>query len=152
MGYFKAEDTINGQEGKAQVTINGKVEDMFYAKNIEATFEKNKEELKLLGKRGVSTKTAGWSGKGSMTIYYVTSLFRKMAMDYIKKGKDTYFELLITNEDPASGVGRQSIVLHNCNFDSVVMAKIDVESAAMEEDIDFTFDDVDIIEEFTSLA
>ena len=34
-----------------------------------------------------------------MTVYYVSSLFRRVMADYMKNGVDTYFELLLTNED-----------------------------------------------------
>ena len=38
-----------------------------------------------------------------MTIYYVTSLFRELMLDYIRSGKDTYFDLVVVNDDPNSG-------------------------------------------------
>lgn len=148
MGFFKADDTISGQEARAYTTINGQVEEMFYAKNLEATAEKNKSEIKTLGKRGTQHKATGWSGSGSMTIYYATSMFRKMMLEYIKNGKDIYFDIQVINEDPTSSIGKQTTVLKNVNLDSVVMAQFDVDSDALEEDIDFTFDDVDILDEF----
>lgn len=148
MGFFKADDTISGQEARAYTTINGQVEEMFYAKNLEATAEKNKSEIKTLGKRGTQHKATGWSGSGSMTIYYATSMFRKMMLEYIKNGKDIYFDIQVINEDPTSSIGKQTTVLKNVNLDSVVMAQFDVDSDALEEDIDFTYDDVDILDEF----
>lgn len=146
--FLRAGDTISGQEGKATANINGIITDMFYLKNLEATFEKTKTEIKTLGKRGTQHKTTGWSGTGSMNIYYVTSAFRKMALKYAKEGKDTYFDITITNEDPTSTVGKQTIVLYNCNLDSIVLAKLDVEADTLDEDVDFTFDDFDILDEF----
>ena len=80
---LRAADTISGQEGKATAKINGQIVDMFYIKTLEATVEKNKEEVRTLGKRGVQHKTIGWSGSGSMTVYYVTSDFLNMAKDYL---------------------------------------------------------------------
>ena len=146
--FLKAGDTINGQEGIAQATINGQIHDLFFMKSIEATAEKNKSEVKTIGNRATQHKTCGWSGSGSMTIYYVTSLFRKMMIEYIKTGKDTYFDLLVTNNDKTSTVGTQTTVLYNCNLDSTVLAKLDVDSDALEEDVDFTFDDADLLDEF----
>lgn len=146
--FLRAGDTISGQEGKATATINGSVVDMFYLKDLEATLEKNKTEVKTLGKRGVQNKAAGWTGTGSMTLYYVTSTFRKLAVQYAKTGKDTNFDITVVNEDPGSTVGKQTVVLYNCNLDSVVLAKLDVESETLDESIDFTFDDVDILDEF----
>lgn len=150
MGFLKAGDTISGQEARAYTIINGQVEEMFYAKNLEATAEKNKAEIKTLSKRGVQQKATGWTGTGSMTIYYATSKFRKMMLEYIKNGKDIYFDIQVINEDPTSTLGKQTTVLKNVNLDSVVMAQFDVDSDALEEDIDFTFDDVDILDEFNT--
>ncbi len=69
-------------------------------------------------------------------------------LDYIKNGKDVYFDIQVVNEDPTSLLGKQTTVLKNVNLDSVIMAQFDVDSDALEEDIDFTFDDVDILDEF----
>lgn len=148
MAFLKASDTISGQEGRAYATINGLVEEMFYIKTLEATAEKNKAEVKTLGRRGVQHKATGWSGSGSMTIYYVTSRFRQLMYDYISKGIDTYFDVTVTNEDPSSSIGSQTVTLKGVNLDSVIMASLDTESDALEEDVDFTFEDVDIGEAF----
>lgn len=147
--YLRAGDTISGQEGTAQAIINGQVENLFMIKSLESTIEKNKEEIKTIGKRGTQSKGAGWSGNGSMTVYYVSSLFRRLMLDYIKLGKDVYFDIIITNDDPTSTIGRQTVALRNCNLDSITAAKLDIDAAALDEDLDFTFDDVDMLEEFT---
>lgn len=148
MGFLRADDTISGKEGRAYATINGRVEEMFFIKQLEATIEKEKAEVKTLGRRGTQHKATGWSGSGSMTIYYVTTLFRQLMLDYIKTGKDTYFDVTIVNEDPTSSIGRQTVVLKNVNLDSVIVAKLDTESDALDEDVDFTFDDVDVLDSF----
>ena len=146
--FLRAGDTISGQEGKATSVIDGNVQDMFYVKTLEATFEKTKAEVKTLGKRGIQHKGTGWSGAGSMTIYYVTSIFREMALKYAKTGKDTYFNITIVNDDSTSTIGKQTIVLYNCNIDSTILAKLDTEADVLDEDIDFTFDDFDILDSF----
>lgn len=148
MAFLKAGDTISGQEGRAYATINGQVEEMFYIKSLEATIEKQKTEVRALGKRGTQHKATGWTGSGTMTIYYVTTLFRQLMLDYIKNGRDVYFDVTIVNEDPTSSIGRQTVVLRGVNLDSVVAAKLDTEAEVLDEDVDFTFDDVDILDSF----
>ncbi|WP_226000891.1 phage tail tube protein [Paenibacillus sp. BJ-4] len=150
MAYLKAGDTISGQEGRAFATINGNVEEMFYIKTLEAKAEKEKTDVKTLGKRGTQHKANGWSGSGSMTIYYTTTRFRQLMLDYIKTGKDTYFDIMIVNEDPSSSIGKQTVVLKSVNLDSVIMAKVDTDSEVLDEDIDFTFDDVDVPDSFNA--
>jgi hypothetical protein len=146
--FLRAGDTISGQEGKATANIDGNVQDMFFVKSLEATFDKEKVEVKTLGKRGTQHKGVGWSGAGSMTLYYVTTLFRQMALKYAKTGKDTYFDITIVNDDPTSTIGKQTMVLYNCNIDSTILAKLDTDSDTLDEDIDFTFDDFDILDSF----
>lgn len=155
MSYLKAGDTINGQEAVATMLVHNAdgsntVEQMFWAKNLEAFAEIKKTEVYTLGKRGAQNKPNGWSGSGSMTIYYITSLFRRMALQYIKTGVPVFFDITVTNSDPGSTVGSQTIVLKNCSLDSIVLAKFDVETEVLDEDVSFTYDDVDILDEFVN--
>ena len=83
-----------------------------------------------------------------MTIYYITSIFRRLAKEYAKTGKDTYFDITIENDDPTSSVGKQTVVLYKCNLDSTILAKLDVDNTELDEDIDFTFEDFDILDSF----
>jgi hypothetical protein len=153
MSYLKAGDTVSGQEAIAKITVKNNdgsstVEDMFFGKNCEAKAEINKTPVKTLGKRGEQSKPNGWKGTGSLTLYYVTSLFRKMALQYIKTGVPVYFDLLVTNDDPGTSIGKQTTVLKNCTIDSVLLAKFDVEAEVLDEPVDFTFDDADLLDEF----
>lgn len=153
MSYLKAGDTVSGQEAVAKMTVRNSdgtstIEDMFFAKNLEASCEIVKTAIKTLGKRGEQNKPNGWSGSGKMSIYYVTSLFRQMCIQYIKTGVPVYFDIMVTNNDPASSVGPQTTVLKNCSLDSVVLAKFDVDADVLDEDVDFTFDDADILDQF----
>ncbi|MDT9721381.1 phage tail tube protein [Paenibacillus sp. ClWae2A] len=144
MAFLKASDTISGQEGRAYATIKGQTEEMFYVKTLEATVEKQKAEVKTLGRRGVQHKATGWSGSGSMTIFYTTSRFRELMLQYMQNGVDTYFDIEVTNEDPSSTIGKQTVTLKGVNLDSVIMASLDTEAEALEEEVSFTFEDVDM--------
>ena len=125
---------------------------MFYAKTIEATVEKNKSEIKAIGKRMTGHKTTGASGSGSMTLYYLTPLFREMVRQWKDTGIDAYFDMVIENDDQESAAGKQSVLLLDCNLDSVVLSKLDGDSDdALDEDVEFTFEDFDILTPFTKL-
>lgn len=141
-------DTINGAEGRAYTTIDGNIELMFYLKKLEAKAEKKKTEGKTIGNRATQHKANGWNGTGSMTIYYITSKFREMMLDYIKTGRDVYFDIQIVNEDPTSDVGKQTIALKKVNIDSVVLAKIDVDAETLDEEVSFTFEGYEILDAF----
>ena len=146
--FLKAGDIISGQEGKVTATIDGVVEVMAYVKNLEATFEKQKSEIKTLGHRGTQHKTTGWTGTGSMSMYYITSKFRELARKYAKEGIDTYLDVTVVNDDPTSTVGNQTVTLYGVNLDNTTLAKLDVDNTELDEDIDFTFDDFEILDSF----
>ncbi|MGM9543593.1 MAG: phage tail tube protein [Romboutsia timonensis] len=148
MKTLRASDIPAGSEATAYIEIDGKVEEFFYAKSIEANAELNKSEVKVMGKRGVQNKATGWTGSGSMTIYYITTIFRNMLLKYAKEGILPAFKLVITNEDKGTTIGKQTVVLYDCVIDSVNLAKFDVESDALDEDMDFTFSDFDILDSF----
>jgi hypothetical protein len=148
MAFLEAKNTISGQEGRAYATIGGQVFEMFYVKKLEAKVEKEKAEIKTLGRRGTQHKAKGWKGSGSMTIYYVTSKFRELMLGYIKTGVDTYFDIMVVNESPSAGIGNQTVVVKGVNLDSVIMASLDTESEALEEEIAFTFEDVEVLNSF----
>ena len=152
MKTLNAPDTISGREGRAYAKINGNNEELFFAKSVEASVEKSKSEVKAIGKRMTGHKTTGANGTGSMTLYYLTPLFRQMLKEWKDTGADVYFDLVVENDDPASAAGKQSVLLMGCNLDSVVLAKLDGDSDdPLDEDADFTFEEFDILEAFNKI-
>lgn len=148
MAFLKAGDTISGQEGTAYITIDGRNEPMFEVKTIEATVELQKTEVKTLGKRQTQHKVNGAIGSGSMTIHKVTSRYADIVVNYLKRGTLPEITLKVTNSDPSSSIGRQTTLLNNVIIDSAVIAKLDVDAETLDEDVDFTFDDAEILERF----
>lgn len=152
MAKLKSFDPISGKEGVAYAKINGNNEELFFAKTIEASVEKAKSEIKAIGRRMTGHKTTGMSGSGKMTLYYLTPLFRQMLKQYKDTGVDIYFDLVVENSDPSSSAGKQTTLLMDCNLDSVLLTKLDGDSDdPLEEDADFTFEDYDILQEFTKI-
>lgn len=150
MKTLNAPDTISGKEGRAYAKINGNNEELFFAKTVEATVEKSKSEVKAIGKRMTGHKTTGGNGTGSMTLYYLSPLFRQMIKDWKDTGVDVYFDLVVENDDQESSAGKQSTLLIGCNLDSVTLAKLDGDSDdPLDEDVDFTFEDFDTLTPFT---
>ena len=148
---MKADDTISASLAECFVTIEGNRYNFMQAKSIEAKFEKNKVEVPLLGQTGKGNKANGWKGTGSATFYFSTSVFRKLFVEYKNTGKDVYFDMQITNEDPSSAAGRQTILLKRCNLNGGILTKFDITSDSLDESMDFTFEDFDMPEEFTLL-
>ena len=146
--FLKAEEIISGQEGRAYLKVNGRNRELMYLKSVEAVVTKKKTAVRTLGRSGDQYKAAGWSGRGKMSIYYVTSLFRELMLQYIRTGKDVYFDLVVVNDDGNSSFGRQTVALRNCNLNSVVLAKLDVNADNLDETVELTFDGAELLDSF----
>ena len=146
-----AKDSISGSLGECFVTIEGTRYNLMQAINVEAKMEKTKTEVPILGKTGKGNKSTGWKGSGSFTIHYNTSLFREMLYKYMTTGEDIYFDMQITNEDPTSTVGMQTVILKDCNIDEAVIAKIDADADYLDEEISFTFEGMELPKVFDML-
>ena len=119
--------------------------------NLEANFEKTKSEVPILGKPGKGNKSTGWKGTGSATMHYNSSIMRELFVRYKETGQDIYFDIQVTNEDPTSTVGRQTVILVDCNLDGGTLAHFDADAEYLDEDMDFTFEDFQMPEKFTML-
>ena len=150
---LKVNDVVDGAEGSCYAVINGEQVLLAYVKNIEATVEKNKSDIRVLGSTATKHRAVGWNGTGSMTMYYVSSRFREMMFDYMKTGKDVYFDIIIENKNINSEtMDRQTVVLHQVNIDKVSIAKLDIDSTELDEDIDFTFNGAELLNSFKELV
>jgi hypothetical protein len=150
-GILNAKDTVSASLAECFITIEGNRYNFMQAINLEANFEKNKSEIPILGKTGKGNKATGWTGSGSATFHYNTSVFRELAYRYKQTGTDVYFDIQVTNFDPTSAVGRQTVILKDCNLDGGILTKFDADAEYLDEDMDFTFEDFEIPEKFTLL-
>lgn len=149
---MNAKDTVSASLAECFVTIGDRRFNFMQAINLEAKFEKSKTEVPILGKTGKGNKATGWKGTGSATFHYNTSIFREMLKQYKDTGEDVYFDIQVANEDPTSSVGRQTVILKDCNADGGILTKFDADAEYLDEDMDFTFEDFDIPETFAMLA
>jgi hypothetical protein len=148
---MRARDTLSAKLAECFVTIDGNRYNFMQAINLEAKFEKKKTEVPILGKTGMGNKANGWSGTGNATFHYNTSVFRELMLKYKKTGEDIYFDIQISNEDPTSAAGRQTVVLTDCNMNGGVLAKFDAKGEYLDEEMEFTFEDFKMPESFDVL-
>lgn len=134
-----ARNAVSAKMAECYVTIDGNRYNFMSAINVEVTFEKNKTEVAILGRMNKGHKSTGSSITGSAEFHLNTSIWRELAERFQNSGEDVYFDMQITNEDPTTEIGRQTIVLHDCNWDSVTLAAFDADSDdVLTESIDFT--------------
>ena len=148
---MKAKDTVTASLAECFVTIEGTRYNFMQAINLEASIEKTKTEVPILGKTGKGNKSTGWKGTGSATFHYTSSLFRELLVKFKETGEDVYFDIQVTNEDPTSTIGRQTVILKDVNLDGGLLTKFDADGEYLDEDVDFTFEDFEMPEKFTVL-
>lgn len=149
---MNAKDALSASLAECFVTIEGNRYNFMQAINLEANFEKNKSEVPILGRTGKGNKTTSWKGTGSATFHYNTSIFRELMLRYKNTGEDVYFDIQVTNEDATSDVGRQTVILKDCNINGGILTKFDADAEYLDEEMEFTFEDFEMPEQFTMLA
>lgn len=80
-----AKDVISAKLASAYVTVDGNRYLLFQAKSLEATIEKEKEEVAILGRLMKGNKSVSAKGSGTLTIYKNTSLFENMMLKYVNQ-------------------------------------------------------------------
>lgn len=147
---MQAKDAISGKSAECFVTIGKKRYNFMSATKIEVNFDKQKAEIPILGKTGTGHKSTGWNGTGTATFHYNVPIFRKMMISF-RDGTDVYFDMQIINNDKTSDAGKQEVILEGCNIDGGILAKFDAEADYLDEDMDFTFENFRIPNQFNLL-
>lgn len=137
------ERLINGVEGIVTATIDGQIKELAELTKLSASAEKTTSEYKVLGQRATQTKPNGWKGTGTMTLRYGNKIFRQLLLDYIKTGKNTLIDIVVTNNDPNFDAGSIKTRLGGVNITSAIMTQVDVDTDILNEDVPFTFTEVE---------
>ncbi|MGL4791994.1 MAG: phage tail tube protein [Anaerotignaceae bacterium] len=152
MGVMINNDAVFGKSGICYITIDGNRYEFMRAINIEAKLEKTKSEIDILGRMTKGHRMTGLNGTGSATFHYGSSIFRKLMKKLQDTGEDFYFDMQITNDDVTSTTGRQTVILRDCNIDSIILARVDASAEMLEDEFDFTFETFELPEEFNQLS
>lgn len=149
-----ARNAVSAKMAECYVTIDGQRYNFMSAINLEVTFEKNKTEVPILGRMNRGHKATSSTITGSAEFHLNTSIWRELAYKFQERGEDIYFDMQITNEDiTASDIGRQTIILYDCNWDSLTLAAFDADSDdVLTESIDFTAERFEMPEKYTLMS
>ncbi len=151
MSFLLERDVLNGKEGSAFMTINGRNIEMFGMKKFHSDAEFQEADFKVVGTRLVQKKTTGVSLTGSMTICYGTPHFLRLLQEYIKTGRLPYFTLQITNEDPSTSVGTQTVVFYNVKLQKLPVAMLDADADFLEMEVSFSYTSLEVLNYFNDV-
>lgn len=148
---MNALDAVAGSQASAYITLNGTRYNFMQLTSFESSMEVEVTEVPILGKPGKGNKPAGWTGTWSGTAHYNQSIIRQMLLEYKRTGYMPSFDIQVSNEDATSSAGRQTIILKNCLTKGGILAKFEADAEILDEDIEGTFDDWEMPEQFTVL-
>ena len=148
MSFLLECDALNGKSGSGFMTINGENHEMFGMKKFQSDAEFQESDFKVVGTTLVQKKTTGVSLTGSMTIYYGTPYFLRLLQEYLKTGKLPYFTLQITNDDPSTTVGTQTVVLYDVKLQKIPVAILDAEAEYLEMEVSFSYRTLEVLDWF----
>jgi len=108
---------MNGTWGK--LWLSGDLVGEAYGCQAKVTF--NKEDVTLCGDLPVDSKIKSTSGKGSCTLYKVSSRMADKISDEIAAGHDPRFTLVSDLNDP-DNPGDERVAIYNVSFDDLTLA------------------------------
>jgi hypothetical protein len=149
---MNARDSVHGSLAECYITINDRRYNFMQLTNFESHYAISIVDVPILGKINMGHKPAGASGTWTATAHFNQSVFREVLDVYQKTGVIPYFEIQVTNEDPTSTIGRQTVIHKNCLFDDLILSKFEVGNEVLDEDLSGTFDDFELPETFTELT
>lgn len=147
-----AMDAVYGGLAECYISIEGRRYKFMHMTEFESKWEVNVTDVAVLGKVGMGHKSSGGKGTWSGTAHYNQSVLREMADKYQKTGYMPYFEIQVSNEDPSSRVGRQTIIHRGCLCDSFTLAKFQAGEEILDEELSGTFESWDLPEKFSELT
>lgn len=148
---MRGKDAVYAGLAECFITIDGKRYNFMSLTEFESRLKTNIVKVNILGKVGAGHKAAGSEGTWSAKAHYNQSVIREMMRNYQKSGELQYFEIQVSNEDPTSSVGRQTIVHKDCLCDEITLAKFAAGDDLLEEKLSGTFDDWDMPEAFSKM-
>lgn len=146
--FLLERDTLNGKSGSGFMTIDGENHEMFGLKKFQSNAEFQESDFKVVGTTLVQKKTTGVSLSGSMTIYYGSPYFLRLLQEYLRTGKLPYFTIQITNDDPTTSVGAQTVVFYNVKLQKLPVAMLDADSDFLEMEVGFSYTGIEVLNWF----
>lgn len=149
MSYLLAKDTVNGAEGKVFITVDGKNIEIAGMRNITTNAEIQGNDMRVIGTRKIQNKANGAKLTGTGNIYYGSNLFLDMVLKYINAGVMQQFDIQITNNDPTTSIGAQTMAYYGCQLTGTIPISIlNDEEAMLNYDFNFTYTDVARLQKF----
>lgn len=148
---LQAGDVINSKDATVTATIDGRVIPLIECTNFEGKIEKNKEDVQVLGTHWKHHKVTSIEGTGTLEGYLISSMWLKYALPYINGGAELYFNITVDIEDKSSRTGKQTVQFTDVSLDDIPIADISADDSVLDWSSDFTFEGIQLINEFNDI-
>jgi hypothetical protein len=149
--YMPANDAPSAKLATCFVTINNRRYAMLMAKDFEANMNIETKEVPTLGRTVKGVKPTGATIKFKMTVHKCTEIFDEVVETYKDTGLMPTFDIQVTNEDPATSVGKSTKVYTDCILDGdVLLSMFDADGEFIEQSIEGYAQDFSRPEKYTN--
>lgn len=153
MAYLLAKDTVNGAEGSVVITRDGVNTVIAGMRNITTNADIQSSDMRVIGTRVIQNKNNGAKLTGTGNIYYGSTIFTDMVLQYIQTGVMPQFDIQITNSDPTTTVGSQVMAYYGCTLTGTIpLSILNDEEAMLNYDFNFAYTSVAMLSSFTDPA
>lgn len=129
-------DVASAKLAECFCTIDGIRYSMLNAKSFEAKASIDNADIPLLGTMIKGKKPNGLEISITMTVYKVSEMFDTMIEQFKNTGVLPTFDIQVTSEDPATGIGKSTKIYNNCVLDGdVLLSMYDADGDFIEQEI-----------------
>ncbi len=142
MSFMDIKDTISGKQGEIHFTIDGNVEEQIGIQKITTKKTIKDRKFNTIGTLQEQSKVTGTANSGTMTINYcMVTTFSKMLEKFEETGEMPQFDIMVTNYDPATSVGKRVVKYYDCVLTGdIEMSKLDgTTDESITTDINFSY-------------
>ena len=131
-----AHDAPSAKLATAFVTLGDRRYAMLHMKKFEAKMNVKTEAVPLMGNIIDGRKATGAELKWSATVYHCCEIFDEVVETFKNTGRLPLMDIQVTNEDPATAIGRSSKVYTDCVIDGeVLLSLMDAEGKFVEQSV-----------------
>ena len=148
--YMPANDAPSAKLATCFVTKGDNRYAMLMAKNFEAKANLESVKVPALGRTVNGYKSGTMDIKFSMTIYHCTEIFDEIIEEFKNTGVMPTFDIQVTNEDPATSVGKSTKIYTGCILDGeVLLSMFDADGEFIEQELEAYAMDYESPEKYT---
>jgi len=145
-------DTIRGNFAECYIVIDGVRYNFMQGVDLEIVIEYEQKEINVLGATMKEYHNSMAYGYGKGNFSFNTSIMNKMAEEFKKSGRNTYWDMELTVFDPDSEANGMTCVVRRCLSKNDLLGKFNSNGDISTAKLEFVFSDFEMPLKFTALS